>query len=88
MQFRSNKKLKTLITFLVLGALVGFIAVGGWEVIFNFEEWRYGTFYRANNDELTFLAQWFFFGPARGMAAGLAIATLCYFLLRKKQDTE
>lgn len=61
-----------------------FLAGGGWEILFNFSEWKYATFYRANNDdELTFFLLWFFYGPARATATGLLLGVLVCYVLKK-----
>lgn len=83
-----GKHSKGLILCLLLGSLIGFLVGGGWEIFFNFGEWKYATFYRSNDDEVTLFLVWFFFGPAKATALGLAFGLLVYYILREKTGSE
>ncbi|MGH9549235.1 MAG: hypothetical protein ACRD3W_07670 [Terriglobales bacterium] len=72
----------------LVGGLIGFLVGGGWEIFLNFEQWQSATFYRSHDDNLILFTVWFWFGPARSMAAGMAIGAAFYFLQRRRSQAK
>lgn len=81
-----GKHLKSLISCLLLGTLIGFFAGGGWEILFKFDQWRSETFYRAHDDEIILVGLWFLFGPARWTIAGAVLGGLASFMIAKSKE--
>jgi hypothetical protein len=72
---------------LLLGATVGFLLGGGWQIIFNYSQWHYEITMHANDVE-QFLAvlNWFSGGPAISTGAGALIGILLAFVFCKSNE--
>lgn len=76
-----GKHIKSLISCLLLGTLIGFFVGGGWEILFKFADWRSETFYRAEGLEVVHLAIWFWYKPALATAIGFFAGAATFFFM-------
>jgi hypothetical protein len=74
---------KIIAFYCLLGVCIGFFIGDGWRIFFDFREWRYETFYRANGRELLLLFWWFWFKPAKTCIIGLILGAALAFFLRR-----
>ncbi len=75
---------QTIFACLVLGAAIGFFVGGGWQIVFDFDNWKFETFYRADGLEIfCFLGFVVFGGLLKGAGIGALFGVFVSLILGK-----